>query len=35
LEFPDDLLGGGYRDQIAIDLELEALLEERTLFSPA
>lgn len=41
LEFADDLLGGGFRDQVALDLELEALLEERgntngikPLFSP-
>ena len=29
LEFADDLLGGGFRDQVAFDLEFEALLEER------
>jgi hypothetical protein len=31
LEFADDLLGGGFRDQVAIDLQLERLLEERWL----
>ena len=29
LKFADDLLGGGFRDQVAFDFELEALLEER------
>ena len=29
LEFADDLLGCSFRDQVALDLELEALLEER------
>ena len=29
LEFTDDLLGGGFGDQFAFDLQLEALLEER------
>jgi hypothetical protein len=29
LELADDLLGGGFRDQVALDLELETLLEER------
>ena len=28
LEFADDLLGGGFRDEVTLDLELEALLEE-------
>ncbi len=28
LEFTDDLLGCGFRDQVAFDLELERLLEE-------
>ena len=27
LEFADDLLGGGFRDQVAFDLEFERLLE--------
>ena len=27
LKFADDLLGGGFRNQITFDLELEALLE--------
>jgi hypothetical protein len=29
MEFPDDLLGCGFRDQVALDLQLERLLEER------
>ena len=29
LEFADDLLGGGFRNQVALDFQLEALLEER------
>ena len=29
LEFTDDLLGGGFRDQVAFYLEFEGLLEER------
>ena len=29
LELPDDLLGGGFGDQVAFDFEIEALLEER------
>jgi hypothetical protein len=29
LEFADDLLGGSFRDQVAFDLELEVLLEDR------
>jgi hypothetical protein len=28
LEFADDLLGGGLRDQVALDFQLERLLEE-------
>ena len=34
LEFADDLLGGGFWDQVAFDLELEALLEERGSVDP-
>jgi hypothetical protein len=29
LEFPDDFLGCGFRDQVAPDLEFDALLEGR------
>ena len=29
LKFADDLLGRGFRDQVALDFQLEALLEER------
>ena len=28
LKFADDLLGGGFRDQVALDFQLERLLEE-------
>ncbi len=30
LEFADDLLGGGFRDQVAFDLQLERLLNPKT-----
>jgi hypothetical protein len=29
LKFADDFLGGDFRDQVALDLQLERLLEER------
>ena len=30
LEFADDPIGSGFRDQVAFDFELEALFEERS-----